>query len=378
MVRTTGPSRMRGRLLPALLVGFVLGLLAATQMLPRTACKASAWHGPTVEQPAVEQPAVAQPAERAGWAISKAQWDLAASAGRDLSPKLRKCSVAATPAQPPAQEEKRRLRWDEDSLKQYTTESKHWEGWLQHEALTLMAYMTKQQRNAGVWGASGEIGVHHGRFTAPIFGFSSLGETLWAADLFGAQGENVDKSGKGNLDAFQKNLDSVGVGKKAGAIIAEQNSLRLTSEQLMRDVPGGFRMLSVDGGHTHDTTLSDLLLACEVMVDGGIVILDDFVHPFWLGVATGAMEAMRSQDRLVPFLWSANKLFLTTASHHERYLKSLDEINHGLCHNHYNNDINKKHIFPAKICILDCAQRMKAICEPLKGPSVLHGSLEWR
>jgi hypothetical protein len=40
-------------------------------------------------------------------------------------------------------------------------------------------------------------------------------------------------------------------------------------------------MLSVDGGHSMDTTMHDLMLAACLMVDGGIAILDDYGNPAW-------------------------------------------------------------------------------------------------
>ena len=38
-------------------------------------------------------------------------------------------------------------------------------------------------------------------------------------------------------------------------------------------------MFSVDGGHSTDVALHDLRLANEVLVDGGIIMLDDYFDP---------------------------------------------------------------------------------------------------
>lgn len=80
-----------------------------------------------------------------------------------------------------------------------------------------------------------------------------------------------------------------------------------------------FRMLSVDGGHTLEITLHDLMLASCVIQDGGLVILDDFPNPAWLGVAEALMHWVHAQDRLVPFMHGANKLWFTTPSHVQEY-----------------------------------------------------------
>jgi len=104
---------------------------------------------------------------------------LASANGRDIAPKRHPCAVKlnAKIATGP-------LRWDATAMKRYNEESKKWSGWIQYEALVLMAFLAQQQRRAGVTGAVGEIGVHHGRFTAAIFGTSRVDEPMWGADLF--------------------------------------------------------------------------------------------------------------------------------------------------------------------------------------------------
>ena len=112
----------------------------------------------------------------------------------------------------------------------------------------------------------------------------------------------------------------------------------------------------MDGGHTGLLTYSDVCLASNSIIDGGLVIVDDITHPGWLGVRDGVgrflaetsspiideqlendlqktqnrssielskrvVEATKFRDsyikrnncsRLVPFLQCFNKLFLTT------------------------------------------------------------------
>jgi len=59
------------------------------------------------------------------------------------------------------------------------------------------------------------------------------------------------------------------------------NSLSLTAANFSAMGLPAFRMLSVDGGHSMDTTMHDLMLAACLMVDGGIAILDDYGNPAW-------------------------------------------------------------------------------------------------
>lgn len=69
-----------------------------------------------------------------------------------------------------------------------------------------------------------------------------------------------------------------------------------------------FRLISVDGGHTLEVTLHDLMVASCLVRDGGLVVLDDFPNSVWLGVAEALMHFAHAQDRLVPFMHGYNKV----------------------------------------------------------------------
>lgn len=80
-----------------------------------------------------------------------------------------------------------------------------------------------------------------------------------------------------------------------------------------------FRMLSVDGGHTLEITLHDMMVASCLVRDGGLVVLDDFPNAVWLGVAEALMHWVHAQDRLVPIMHGQNKVWFTTPSHVAAY-----------------------------------------------------------
>eukprot|EP00775_Hariotina_reticulata_P004384 gene4384-4638_t len=77
-----------------------------------------------------------------------------------------------------------------------------------------------------------------------------------------------------------------------------------------------FRMISVDGGHSMDTTMHDLMLAACLVADGGIVILDDYGNPAWQGVTEALVHFSAAQDRLKLFLVGHNKAYLITNTSH--------------------------------------------------------------
>lgn len=250
-------------------------------------------------------------------------------------------------------------RFTKETLSKYIrTSHKKWDGWAALNDIYIAGYLSKVQHNRmGLQGTVGEIGVHHGKFTLPIAMFALPNEPLWAADLFDTlQEQNVDRSGKGNRRIFSQHLNEYGITTTTNNNNTEEsdsqlkilaiNSLELKPSHL--DGFDAFRMLSVDGGHTHDLTINDLLFSCEVIREGGIVILDDFVNIGWLGVVSGLFFFVKSQPYLQPFYWGDNKLFLTTPGYGEKYIESLEEI--GLCKGIETRRLTWRQIFPSKMC----------------------------
>jgi hypothetical protein len=134
--------------------------------------------------------------------------------------------------------------------------------------------LTDEQHKLGIWGAVGEIGVHQGKFAAPLIGYADWGEPAYAFDLFEDQDSNVDQSGKGSRAALLANLRRCGISDTAVTLV-KANSMGLSAAALHGLGVPKFRLLSVDGGHTLEVTLHDLQVASCALLDGGIAILDD-------------------------------------------------------------------------------------------------------
>jgi hypothetical protein len=187
--------------------------------------------------------------------------------------------------------------------------------------------LTEWQHAAEIYGSVGEMGVHHGGFTIAILSNALQHEPAVASDLFNDQHLNVDGSGfvkSGNLGPFSENIKSVGLNLSEIHLFAGDTRLLNAETFVKRGLPK-FRFLSVDAGHTLELTLHDLMLASCVIADGGIVVLDDFINGHWLGVVQAATHFTTAQDRLVPLMWSANKLYFTTKEWHATFLKKILE-----------------------------------------------------
>lgn len=184
------------------------------------------------------------------------------------------------------------------------------QGWLDSFSARAVAAIGREQQRLGLTGAVGEIGVHHGRLFILLYLLSAPEERAFAVDVFSDQTRNVDESGRGNEAIFLSNLSRHAGGSERVELFAcDSNQLR--PEDIKSRV-GCCRLISVDGGHTADTTENDLRLADVLLIEGGVCILDDYFNPMWPDVSAGAARYFLSPGiRLHPFLIIPDKLFLT-------------------------------------------------------------------
>jgi predicted O-methyltransferase YrrM len=57
-----------------------------------------------------------------------------------------------------------------------------------------------------------------------------------------------------------------------------------------------FRFAHIDGGHDRDQVLHDLRLCASHVLPGGIIALDDYFHPDYVGVTEGAQLFLKERD----------------------------------------------------------------------------------
>jgi hypothetical protein len=197
-------------------------------------------------------------------------------------------------------------------------------GWLDDLSAHVIARIGLTQATRGLFGSVGEIGVHHGRLFILLYLCLQPKEKAFAIDVFAKQELNVDHSGRGDRWIFERNVRRW-AGNLEALTIIEEASRTVTSEWLRATV-GPARLISIDGGHSTATTLNDLRLADQLMIEGGVVILDDVFNPMWPGVLAGFARYMNLPERrMVPFAVSSAKLFLTTPSWAVKYQEVLKE-----------------------------------------------------
>lgn len=195
--------------------------------------------------------------------------------------------------------------------------------------------LSRLQHASGLYGSVGELGVHHGRFTSLLFVTARATESLVAADLFQEhQDQNVDLSGRGDYGMFVRGLRSYGLDEADVAIIHRGSTADLPQDWSHRAGFAPFRLVSVDASHTAEFTRHDLSLVFCNLLEGGVVVLDDWFHAGWPGVVEGyfqfAAEQQQQQQEqrhpsgAFPFLFCEKKLYVTNSLEwHSRFYRLL-------------------------------------------------------
>src|SRR5262249_30766957 len=143
------------------------------------------------------------------------------------------------------------------SHRDYLRRHREIEGWIEHAAAHVIAYLIALQTANGISGNMMEIGVHHGRLFILLALGCQTGETALAVDLFEQQHLNSSRSGQGDRARLTANLDQYAPSARYSLITANSAMLGRSFIRSYRDL----RFVSIDGGHSRYTTCKDLFLA---------------------------------------------------------------------------------------------------------------------
>jgi hypothetical protein len=171
-------------------------------------------------------------------------------------------------------------------------------------------------------GGVAEIGVHHGQFYIMLNRLVTEGKS-YAIDVFEDQHLNIDLSGEGSKIAFEENLRKYDLHSGKNTVIIQGDSTDPSLKLIETIGVGTMRYVSIDGGHTAEHTINDLKIANEVVSNEGVVILDDILHPCWMGVLEGAIKFLENKPTLVPFAVGKNKMYFCKLSYYQHYLDHM-------------------------------------------------------
>ena len=196
-------------------------------------------------------------------------------------------------------------------------------GWLNEGAISAVIALAKWQEENNVFGDVAEIGVHHGKLFILLANLRRDHERAFAVDVFEDQQLNSDRSGRGNLSIFKKNLGLYA--DTANVDIIQKDSKRLSRADFYQGKKDSIRLISIDGSHTATHTASDLALSVQLLASNGLIILDDFYNPDWPGVQEGFYRFLaNSFGDIAPVAYGNNKLYLCRRASHVRYLALVE------------------------------------------------------
>jgi hypothetical protein len=203
------------------------------------------------------------------------------------------------------------------------------EGWLVPDAIDMIESLDGAQASLGVEGGVMEIGIHHGKFFIALNGLvEDPAVPSLAIDLFEDQALNIDRSGEGIEAVFRENLRQYDRHKGANVIVKRADSTTLEPEEVLSELSVRPRIVSIDGGHTPEHTISDIELAHAVLAPRGAIVIDDILNAQWLGVIEGVVLYLSRRPKLWPVAIGHNKLVLAPMTMHGHYQGELSERLH--------------------------------------------------
>ena len=124
---------------------------------------------------------------------------------------------------------------------------------------------------------------------------------------------------------------------RAGDVdVAFEGFDRMGDEAGWRSVPAGAspprcpsraKYFSVDGYHRAEFVINDLMIAQDVICDGGVVIVDDYLSPL-VGVTEGVSRYLlqNAHQKIAPFAYGENKLLMTTIIKRRAYFNHFRKL----------------------------------------------------
>jgi hypothetical protein len=180
-----------------------------------------------------------------------------------------------------------------ESVQQYLDSLENIDGWLQPGAAELICNVDAIQQQRGTSGARVEFGVHHGRSLILMALLDTDSPVLGLDRDDSHVRPRIESYGLTNASMVTGNTNDI----DADRLRTELTALGASS----------VRMVSIDGDHTYEGTLHDLLTTAELLRPGGVAIVDDVANPIYPGVHQAMIESIDT-ELLVPFAAAGGRI----------------------------------------------------------------------
>jgi predicted O-methyltransferase YrrM len=181
------------------------------------------------------------------------------------------------------------------------------------------------QTDLGIKGPVAEIGTFEGRFFIAMAHALADGEKALGIDLFDWPNPQV-------IDRFEANCAKHGVSAEK-RITWRADSRSMTPDDLLAKLDGQrVRLFHVDGEHSRHALTRDLELATSVLAEGGVIVLDDMLHPGYPTLMVAVQDYLQRHADMVVLciidretIVAATKFVICQAAWFKRYEEKLLE-----------------------------------------------------
>jgi predicted O-methyltransferase YrrM len=190
-------------------------------------------------------------------------------------------------------------------------------------ALGFLTLLEVQLRD-GIRGPIAEIGTYHGKSLIG-FGLGAPQDRLVGVDLFRSDnGTDFEPELRANWRSFGLSED--------GLQLHRGSSTALDAAAWGGLLGAPARLVHVDGEHTRPAALHDLRLAASSLAEGGVIVADDVLHPWFPDVTLGIadfldaapdMTAFALFDREAALMQGGAKLMIARRTDAPRYVEAL-------------------------------------------------------
>ncbi len=186
-------------------------------------------------------------------------------------------------------------------------------------AAAICARLLRLQTEEGVSGPITEIGAFEGRFFIALAHALEPGEIALGIDIFEWPNPEVK-------DRFEANCLKHGIAPERRVTIKADAGAMSPAELIGHAGGEKLRFIHIDGEHSRAALSKDLALATACLAEGGLIVLDDMLHPGYPTLMVAVQEYLAANPGIVPLciidretIVGATKFVLCQRDWFERY-----------------------------------------------------------
>jgi predicted O-methyltransferase YrrM len=186
-------------------------------------------------------------------------------------------------------------------------------------AAATCARLLRLQTEEGVTGPIAEIGAFEGRFFIALAHALEPDEIALGIDIFSWPNPEVK-------DRFEANCFRHGIAPSRRVTVKGDSGAMWPADLIGHAGGEALRFIHIDGEHSRAALAKDLALATACLKDGGLIVLDDMLHPGYPTLMVAVQAYLDANPKIVPLcvidretIVGATKFVLCQKSWFERY-----------------------------------------------------------